>query len=320
MRIVLVGAVESSAAALTAMAAVGHPPAGLVTLPASRRARHSDYVDLRPLAASLGVPVIEAADINAPEARSAVAALQPSYLFVIGWSQIVREPARALAAAGCLGYHPTRLPAMRGRAVIPWTILAGVPETAGTLFWLDDGVDSGPIAAQEVFPVPADATARSLYDRHLVALGAMLRDLVPKLARGERPATPQDESAASYCARRTADDGAIDWHHPAAGVDRLVRAAGAPYPGAFTVVRGARLTIWDGAVQPLRSHLAAMGQVVEWQDEAPVVLCGDGSGFRLGAVSLGAEAPRPAGEVIRMHDRLGVTPGGLAHHLAGERQ
>ena len=66
MNIVLIGAVDSTRVALECLIEYGTPPSALVTLPLSRSSRHSDFVDLRPLAAEHDVKVIETANVNRP--------------------------------------------------------------------------------------------------------------------------------------------------------------------------------------------------------------------------------------------------------------
>src|SRR3546814_4979408 len=64
-------------------------------------------------------------------------------------------------------------------------------------------------------------------------------------------------------ARRTPADGLIDWRRPAGDVLRLIRAAGHPYPGAFTRLDGADLRIWAAAPSDMGwRHAALPGQVV----------------------------------------------------------
>src|SRR3546814_17829006 len=77
----------------------------------------------------------------------------------MGWSQICGPAFRALFPDRAIGYHPAALPRLRGRAAIPWTILQQEPITAGTLFWIDAGTDTGDIADQQFFHVAPDETA-----------------------------------------------------------------------------------------------------------------------------------------------------------------
>src|SRR3546814_10841959 len=126
----------------------------------------------------------------------------------------------------CSSDLPAPLPRLRGRGVIPWTILADEPITAGTLFWIDDGVDSGPILEQAFFHVAPDETAASLYARHMRALGEMMPRALAALAPGSPPRLEQDERYASWAAKRTPEDGRLDWRQNAIDIDRLIRAAG----------------------------------------------------------------------------------------------
>ncbi|HBK91291.1 MAG TPA: methionyl-tRNA formyltransferase, partial [Parvularcula sp.] len=150
MKAIVVGAVESTRVTLKALA--DNPRwtvSAVVTLPASLAGRHSDFVDLEPDARACGAKLIAAPNSNAPDVIEAVRAARADYAFVIGWSQICKPEFRAAAGGQVIGYHPAALPRLRGRAVIPWTILLDERITGSTLFWIDDGVDSGPILAQK---------------------------------------------------------------------------------------------------------------------------------------------------------------------------
>ncbi|MBW3611230.1 MAG: methionyl-tRNA formyltransferase [Actinobacteria bacterium] len=306
MRIVLVGAVESTRVALEALAA--HPDAtlaALVTLPPDKAVRHADWVDLRPAAAAAGVPVIEAADVNAHDVLDAIALSQPDFLFVIGWSQICRRGLLDLAREGSIGYHPAPLPENRGRAVIPWTILQGRTDTGATLFWMDDGVDSGEILVQHRFPIAADETAQSLYDKHMTVLAAMLEESLPQLGSSP-PRIPQDHQRATWCARRRPDDALIDWAQPADAVWTLVRACGDPYPGAFSFHRGRRLVVWECELRGPGPYWGLPGQVQAILGEGALVQCGDGGHVLLATVEIDAGGRCAAAELLGAHDRLGL--------------
>src|SRR5262249_4096319 len=145
-------------------------------------------------------------------------------VFVIGWSQICKPAFLEAAGGQVVGYHPAPLPQMRGRAALPWTILLGQRITASTLFWLDEGVDSGPILAQKFLHVAPDETATTLYARHLEAIEQIVREALPAIAGGAPPRLVQDERFASWTTKRTPEDGRIDWQLPAADVWRLIRA------------------------------------------------------------------------------------------------
>ncbi|MBK7292797.1 MAG: hypothetical protein IPI84_03145 [Holophagaceae bacterium] len=169
----------------------------LVTLPLGRAGRHSDFVDLRPLASAFGILVIESHQINSPECLENLRSLALDHLFVIGWSQIFGPDLLSIPKSGSVGYHPTRLPECRGRAVLPWTILLRKRTTGSTLFWLDEDTDSGDIIGQECFEVAEDETSATLYEKHMEVLDRLVFQAVKDLAAGQKPAIPQDHSQAN---------------------------------------------------------------------------------------------------------------------------
>jgi methionyl-tRNA formyltransferase len=299
MRLIFVGAVEGSRLGFDALVAAGEAPTMVVTLPPEAAERHSDFADLTGPARDLGIPVHHTTNINADATLAAILAHEPDVSAVIGWSQICRAPFRALARIGNLGFHPAPLPRLRGRAVIPWTILLGETSSGSSLFWLDEGVDSGDIVLQRLFDLAPDETARSLYDKHTANLRAMLPEAVRRIRLGERPATPQDHERASYCARRRPEDGLIDWSEPAAAVLRLIRAAGDPYPGAFSYHAGRPLLI-DAArpFAPSSRYVGLAGQVQALTARGFLVRCGDGECIEVTAWRLDGGG-RP-----KAHDKL----------------
>lgn len=277
MRAVLVGAVGSTATALEAFARSDWELSLCVTLPSEKSGRHSDFVDLADAAQAAGAGMFFATATNDPETIKAIRAAGPDYVFVIGWSQICGNDFLNIAPGAVVGYHPAALPRLRGRAAIPWTILLDEKITAGSLFFMSDGVDDGQILDQQYFHVAPRETASTLYAKHLAALGEMLDRTLLRLASGEAKPQPQDEFCATYAVRRTSADGWIDWRQPARDIDRLVRAAGKPYPGAFTTAKDAKLTIWSSEpVDPPLPYHAEPGQLVAHDDLGLLIQTGSG--------------------------------------------
>jgi methionyl-tRNA formyltransferase len=111
---------------------------------------------------------------------------------------------------------------------------------------MDVGLDTGPLLAKARAAIlPAD-TAGSLGWR-LAALGAdLLIDTLPRWARREMTAVPQDESLATYAPQLRKEDGLLDWRRPAEELWRRCRAF-SPWPGAFTHWRGLLLKVIEAA-------------------------------------------------------------------------
>ena len=244
--------------------------AGVVTLPGPIDPNRSGQCSFD----DVGAPLVETADVNAPETVEAVRALRPDAIFVIGWSQLVRADVIALAPGAVYGMHPTLLPRHRGRAPIPWTILSGLARTGVTLFEIVDATaDSGPIVGQVEVPVASDETATTLFDKLARAHVDLVRECVPRLVSDTVTKVPQDPSRASTWPKRTPLDGIIDWETRAPYLYDWVRAQTRPYPGAFTFLGDEKVIVWQA--RPVEwAGDAPAGTVV---DAGPVVACGEGA-------------------------------------------
>ena len=111
----------------------------------------------------------------------------------------VTAEAREKARLGALGYHPSLLPRHRGRDAIRWALHMGDVVTGGTVYWLDDGADTGPIAAQDWCWVEPGDTPESLWRRVLGPMGLRLFDQVlAALDTGAVPSASQDTRMATW--------------------------------------------------------------------------------------------------------------------------
>lgn len=262
---------------LLASAEAGAEVAGVVTLPGPVDPNRSGQCRFDDVAGHLGATLVETPDVNSTDAIDAVRSLAPDSIFVVGWSQLVREEFLALARSGVFGMHPTLLPRHRGRAPIPWAILSGLAKTGVTLFEIVDGTaDSGPIVGQLEVPISPAETATTLYHKVADAHVALIRRCVPLLVAGEAPRVPQDGRRASAWPKRTPADGIIDWDTRAPYLYDWVRAQTRPYPGAFTYLGDEKVIVWRA--RPVALDVEAPGgTIVGERSEGPVVACGEGA-------------------------------------------
>ncbi|UVO52856.1 methionyl-tRNA formyltransferase [Sphingomonas sp. SUN039] len=266
---------------LEAMRAAGWLPKLIITVPDDRSAMHSDYVDLGAWGAVHGVEVAKSLNVEQPDILARVRDLDPDFIFVVGWSRLCGPTFQACARSGVMGYHPAPLPRLRGRSALSWTILLQLERTAGSLFWIDEGTDAGALLAQETFELDERVRLGELLDLHMLALRKMLDRVLPRLIEGDVSAAVQDESAATYLSARRPEDGLINWNDDALSIDRLIRAVGRPYPGAFTWLGRKKVTIWDAKPVARPEWIAQVGQIFDYAAGAPIVRCGNGSSLCL---------------------------------------
>lgn len=261
---------------LEAAASAGAEIVGIVTLPGPIDPNRSGQCSFHEVAARLGAQLHETRDINAAETLGAVHALDPELIFVVGWSQLVKDPFIALAQEGVFGMHPTLLPRHRGRAPIPWAILSGLARTGVTLFEIVDATaDSGAIVGQAVVDIAPDETATTLFDRIAEAHVELIRECAPMLLARTAPRRPQEPSRASSWPKRKPTDGIIDWETRGPYLYDWVRAQTRPYPGAFTYLGDEKVVVWSARPVEL-DEAAPAGTIVATGPEGLVVACGDG--------------------------------------------
>jgi methionyl-tRNA formyltransferase len=261
MNVALIGSVSSSLCALEALFEGGVEVVGALGLDESRAEHVSDYRSLREPARQAGIPYRSFLSVREAEVRSFLHSHAPDWLWVVGLSQLVPAEVIGLARRGGVGFHPTMLPRGRGRAPVAWTILLG-ESAAVSLFHLTDQPDAGDLIAQREVVVRPNDYAEDLIARTNGVLREVILELAPRIRSGDLPRVPQDFSKATYYPKRTPQDGLIDWSRATAEIDRLIRAAGRPYPGAFTFLQGRKVTVWRAS--PARGE--------EWsseEEEAP---------------------------------------------------
>ena len=81
--------------------------------------------------------------------------------------------------------HPAYLPEFPGAHGVRDALAAGVSETGASVIVVDDGVDSGPILAQERVSVLPGDTEHSLHERIKPVERRLLIDVVRRIATGE---------------------------------------------------------------------------------------------------------------------------------------
>lgn len=184
MRVIISGQRSFGEAALRAAIDGGHEVVLVSSPPGDRLGR---------AASALGVPYIYSGSLTAdtaPEFDVGVCAHSHDY---------VGKRLRYRARLGWVGYHPSLLPIHRGRDAVKWAVKMGDRVTGGSVYWLDGGVDTGPIAAQEFCLIEPGETASDLWREKLFPMGIrLLSSVLSDISAGILTKTPQNEACATW--------------------------------------------------------------------------------------------------------------------------
>jgi methionyl-tRNA formyltransferase len=292
-RVVFVGAVEEGRRCLAALIDSGERFAGIVTITPELRATTSGWARFDELAAAIDAPLLEVRDLNTPDNVARLAELRPDLLIVVGWTRLLGADVLALPRLGAIGFHASLLPRYRGRAPVNWALIHGEPATGNTMFFLDEGVDTGDIIDQRAIPIEDDDDVRTLYEKVSDSGTEMLLARLPALKAGTAPRRVQDHAAATIMPRRRPEDGEIDWRRDAPSLRNWVRALTVPYPGAFSTLDGRRVMIWRARAAPIAID-APPGRLVDAGNGEVGVATGEGM-LVLEQVEREGEGPVPGG-------------------------
>ncbi|XP_046609380.1 cytosolic 10-formyltetrahydrofolate dehydrogenase isoform X1 [Neodiprion virginianus] len=146
-------------------------------------------------------------------------------------------------------YHPSILPRHRGASAISWTLIEGDKEAGFSIFWADDGLDTGPILLQRSCRLEPDDTLDTIYNRFLYPEGVTaMGEAVNLVAKGIAPKIKQTEKGATYDPMLNKKElQQVDWKKSAEGVHNFIRALDST-PGAWTLINGEEVRLFGSSI------------------------------------------------------------------------
>jgi methionyl-tRNA formyltransferase len=286
MRIVLIGQAAFAEKVLERLIERGENVVG-VYCPPDSPARPDP---LRVLAQKSEIPVFQPERWKERSVIREYKSLSPDLNVMAFVTDIIPSEVLEYPTHGSIQYHPSLLPRHRGKSAINWAVINGDKRTGLSIFWVDAGIDTGPVLLQKEVDVDPDDTTGTLYFNKLFPLGVdALVEALDMIKAGRAPKIVQDESQATYEPPCEEQYARIDWRMPLQDVHNLIRGCD-PQPGAYTLFRGNKLQIY--ATRALfgdeATGEARPGQVIEIKEEG-VVVAGNGGAFLIQRV-------RPQGE------------------------
>lgn len=204
-RIVIIGQSAFSADCLTRLVAKKYNVCGVFTILDDAKTGREDV--LATTAKKLGLPVFKVKRWRVPpETIKAIPEVFEQYkalnadLNVLPFcNQFIPMEVIEAPKYKSINYHPSLLPRHRGAASINWTLIEGDKEAGFTIFWTDDGLDTGPILMKRSCFVQPNDTVDSLYTRFLFPAGLDgLVESVELIKTKQAPRIVQSEEGATY--------------------------------------------------------------------------------------------------------------------------
>ncbi len=136
--------------------------------------------------------------INSKSSIDLIKAYKPDLLISIDANQIFKKAIIDLAPKGCLNVHGSLLPKYRGRFPSFWVLKHNEKETGVTVFFVDEGIDSGPIIVQKRIDIPKGMTQKKLIETTKRLGMEAIIESVNKIESGKYELIPNPDEEMSY--------------------------------------------------------------------------------------------------------------------------
>jgi methionyl-tRNA formyltransferase len=300
MRLAIVGQQAFGKSVLEAFLSRGTTVAGVFCAPE----KPGDKPDpLRLAAEERGVQVFQQRSLKDEQASRTLKALNVdlgvmAYVLQFAPQTFINTPRH-----GTIQYHPSLLPRYRGPSSVNWPIIKGDTRTGLTIFRPTDGLDEGPIILQKEVPIGPHDTLASVYFDRLSPLGVdALLEAADLVVAGQSQEIPQREELASYEGWCRDPESRINWHAHVDQIYNLIRGCN-PSPGAWTMVRGKKVRIYDVVCHRTRTFDAVRGK--------PGEVCA----IRDQSIDVAAQGGRLELRTVRVEAGAKMTAGALAAEL-----
>lgn len=202
------------------------------------------YKEAVKLSQEHGIPVIEPENPNDNETERILRSLEPDLFVLAGYGKIVKPNIIAIPKLMCINLHGGKLPEYRGSSPMNWALINGETKFGISIIKVDNGVDTGDVIMDSLFPIEQNSNIRELHEMADEAFPEMLVEVLRQLESDSFSLKKQEISKASYYPLRFSEDGLIFWDmFTAEQIHNRIRALTEPYPCAFTYYQGRKVKI-----------------------------------------------------------------------------
>lgn len=231
MRVLFAGSPDAALPCLRALVEAGVQVVGVLTQPARPvgRKRVLTPTPVEFFAHEQGLAVFTPS--SPEETSAALKACSPDVAIVVAYGRLLDQTALEALPQGWWNVHFSLLPRWRGAAPVAHAIVQGDRETGISLFRLEKGLDTGPIASMSRVPIAAQDTTGTLLTKLAARAPAMVLELLADLA-SQSVSLSEQTGEVTLAPKPVSEDGKIVWAQPWERVYQQFRAM-TPEPGAY---------------------------------------------------------------------------------------
>ena len=231
LKLVFMGTPEFSVKILEGIIDDGYNVIGVITEPDKPVGKKQEILPtpVKSFALSKGIKVHQPATKD--ELRIMNQELEYDLGVVAAYGKIIPKEVLDKPKYGCINFHGSLLPKLRGASPIQTAILEAAERTGVTIMVMDEGMDTGPILTQVEIPLDDNETTTTLKQKMLNCGLPLLLNTIPGYVDGEIEPSAQGGQA-TYTKLISKEDGKIDFSKSASEEERKIRAFN-EWPGVY---------------------------------------------------------------------------------------
>lgn len=233
---------------------------------------------LKELAKKNNIDYLQAVNINSDEFLKTTKKYNCDIFVSMSFNQIFRKEIINITKLGIINCHAGKLPFYRGRNVLNWVLINDEKEFGITVHFVDEGIDTGDIIAQESFPITDNDNYNSLLEKSYLHCADLLYSSLIKIFNNNYSRVSQAtiHPIGFYCGIRGKGDEIIDWNKSSRDIFNFIRAISKPGPIATTLNKGKKVTINNSNyIEDAPCYLGNAGQVLSKTEKGFLIKTND---------------------------------------------
>lgn len=196
-----------------------------------------------------------------PEAVEALKALEPDFIIVVAFGQILPKEVLYIPKYACINLHGSLLPKYRGAAPIQWSVINGEKIAGNTTMLMDVGLDTGDMLLKDEVEITRYMTSGELYEKLKNSGASLLVETIKKMQKGEITPIKQNDEESCYAPMLNKEMAKIDWNKSAEVIHNHIRGLN-PWPVATTQYEDKVMKIYESDFEEGKSD-KEVGTIIE---------------------------------------------------------
>jgi methionyl-tRNA formyltransferase len=235
---------------------------------------------LQKWAKTLNVPFIPHENVNSDIFIKEIKEYDADLFISMSFNQILKKEIIDLPPLGFINCHAGALPFYRGRNPLNWVLINDEKHFGITVHYVDEGIDTGDIIEQRLFPIVKKDNYNSLLNLAISECAITLHSAILKILDKKVKVIKQKDihPIGTYFGMRTVGDEIIDLNWPAIQIFNFIRAINQPGPCARCYIAETEYAMVESElIEHAPSYIATVGEVIGRSTKGIVIKVGDSS-------------------------------------------